>query len=329
MSEDDEGLTYAEAGVDIGASEAATEALIEAVGEAAPGDYAGHLEVDGLRIGLTTDGVGTKLLVAEALDRYDTIGIDCVAMNVNDLVAEGLRPVGFVDYLALEAPDEALTEAIGVGLAEGARRAGVALLGGETAVMPEVIDTLDLAGAAVGVAQAHEHRPGTAAVGDVIVGLPSSGIHSNGLTLARRAIEESYAYDDAFPPDPDRTVGEELLEPTRIYTGATHAIRRFDVSACAHVTGGGFTNLQRMGANRYVIDDPLPVPEVFHVVAEAGGVPEAELYRTFNMGMGFALAVDPGDAVEVADALDGQIVGSVESGEGVVVGELEVPAHGD
>ncbi|MFP4591649.1 MAG: phosphoribosylformylglycinamidine cyclo-ligase [Halobacteriales archaeon] len=327
MTEDEEGLTYAEAGVDIGASEAATEALIEAVGAGVVGDYAGHLEVDGLRVGLTTDGVGTKLLVAEALGRHDTIGIDCVAMNVNDLVAEGLRPVGFVDYLALAAPDEGLTEAIGVGLAEGARRAGVALLGGETAVMPEVIDTLDLAGAAVGVAPSHEHRPGTASVGDVLVGIPASGIHSNGLTLARRAIEGSYAYDEPFPPDPDRTIGEELLEPTRIYTPVVHAIRRFDVSACAHVTGGGFTNLARMGANRYVIDDPLPIPEIFRFVADCGNVAEVELYRTFNMGMGFALAVAPGDAAEVAEALDGQIVGAVEAGEGIVVEDLEIPDH--
>ncbi len=325
--EDEDGLTYAEAGVDIAASEVATAALIDAAGDEATDAYAGRIDVDGVQLGLTTDGVGTKLLVAKALNQYDTIGIDCIAMNVNDLIAEGLRPVGFVDYLALEAPDEALTEAIGRGLADGAEAAGVALMGGETAVMPEVIDTVDLAGAAVGIAGPDAPTLGEARTGDALVGVPSSGIHSNGLTLARRAVARDHDYDDPFPPDPSRSIGEELLEPTRIYADVVDACARFDVSACAHVTGGGFTNLYRMGAYRYRIDEPLPVPPVFAFVRDCGDVDDLEMYRTFNMGMGFVLAVDAEDADACATALDGAVVGRVEDGRTVTVDGLAVPAH--
>ena len=319
MTDAEERLTYAGAGVDIDASEAATAALVGAAGES-EGDYAGLVDIGDQYLALATDGVGTKLLVAEALDDYSTVGIDCIAMNANDLVAAGVEPVAFVDYLAVDEPDEGTAADLGTGLAVGAERAGVALVGGETAVMPEVVRGLDIAGTCAGLAK-EDDLFGEARIGDALVGVPSSGIHSNGLTLAREAATRNGDYDDSFP-DSEKTIGEVLLEPTRIYTDlplhdhATHA--------AAHVTGGGWTNLTRMGSHRYEITDPLPVPPVFEFVAERGGVAREELYRTFNMGMGFVAALDPDDAAALADATDGQVVGRVAEGTGVAVDELEL-----
>ncbi len=325
MGEDEEeGLTYAEAGVDIAASEAATAALLDAASRDQDDTYAGVLEIDDLHLGLTTDGVGTKILVAEAVGRYDSIGIDCIAMNVNDLVAEGIRPVGFVDYLALEEPDETLTAEIGRGLATGAEMADVSLMGGETAILPEVITGVDLAGAALGVGTPTSRPRGSAVEGDVMVGFASSGIHSNGLTLARRAIEREHDYDDPYPEDPSRTIGEVLLEPTRLYTDLYEVFERFDVHAGAHITGGGLRNLFRMGTFRYVLDDHPSVPSVFDLVQRYGDVSDEEMYGTFNMGLGFVLAVDPEVADEVVAETEGMVIGRVESGAMVEVAGLEL-----
>lgn len=322
MTDDaDEELTYAGAGVDIGASEAATAALVGAVDdEDGEGDYAGLIDIGGQYLALATDGVGTKLLVAEAVDDYSTVGIDCIAMNANDLVAAGVEPVAFVDYLAVDEPDEGTAAELGAGLATGAERADVALVGGETAVMPEVIRGLDIAGTCAGLAD-ESNLFGEAEIGDALVGFPSSGIHSNGLTLAREAATRNGDYDDPFP-DSEKTVGEVLLEPTRIYTDLP--LHEHATHAAAHVTGGGWTNLERMGSHRYEITDPLPVPPVFEFVADRGDVADEELYRTFNMGMGFVAALAPDDAAALADATDGKVVGHVTEGTGVATDGLEL-----
>ncbi len=321
---DEEGLTYSEAGVDVAASEAATAALVDAAGEAIDAEYAGLLSLGDSYLGVTTDGVGTKLLVAQALGDYSTIGIDCVAMNANDLVAAGVQPLGFVDYLAVEVPDESVATEIGEGLAAGAERAGVALLGGETAVMPEVIRDLDLAGTCVGIADREELFDADARPGDALVGWPSSGIHSNGLTLAREAVTREHDYTDPFPPDPDRTIGEALLEPTRIYADLLEPMRDHGVRAAAHVTGGGWTNLQRMGDRRYVVEDPLPAQPVFEFVRECGDVSDREMHRTFNMGTGFVAALPSEQADDLAAATDGQVIGRVTEDEGVAIRGMEL-----
>jgi len=316
---DAEGLTYAESGVDIDASEAATAALIGATGEF-EGDYAGLVDIGDRYLALATDGVGTKLLVAAAVDDYSTIGIDCIAMNVNDLVAEGIRPVAFVDYLAVEQPDDDTAEAIGEGLRRGAEAAGVALVGGETAVLPDIVDGLDIAGACAGLAPKDALLPGEAQVGDAIVGWPSSGIHSNGLTLAREAVTRDHSYTDPFAPDPDRTIADVLLEPTRIYTDLLDPLRTHGAHAAAHVTGGGWTNLTRMGEHRYGITDPFDAQPVFAFVQREGSVDDREMHRTFNMGTGFVAALPPEDAEAVVEATDdGRIIGEVqEASEGSV-----------
>ena len=313
-----EGLTYAETGVDIDASEAATKALIGAAGEF-EGDYAGLVDIGEQYLALATDGVGTKLLVAEAVDDYSTIGIDCMAMNANDLLATGVEPVAFVDYLAVEAPDEATSEAIGSGLREGAKRAGVALVGGETAVMPDVIKGLDIAGTCAGLAPKDAVFPGEAEAGDVIVGWPSSGIHSNGLTLAREAVTRDHEYTDPFPPEPERSIAETLLTPTPIYSDVLEPLRAADTHAAAHVTGGGWTNLTRMGEHHYDVTNAFEPEPVFEFVQQEGSVSDEEMHRTFNMGTGFVAALPERDAVEVVDASeDARVIGHVEEGDGTV-----------
>jgi phosphoribosylformylglycinamidine cyclo-ligase len=313
-----EGLTYAETGVDIDASEAATKALIGAAGEF-EGDYAGLVDIGDQYLALATDGVGTKLLVAEAMDDYSTIGIDCMAMNANDLVATGVEPVAFVDYLAVEAPDEETSEEIGAGLREGAKRAGVALVGGETAVMPDVIKGLDIAGTCAGLAPKDGVFPGEAEPGDAIVGWPSSGIHSNGLTLAREAVTRNHDYSDPFPPNPDVSIGEELLTPTRIYSDVLPVLQDHETHAAAHVTGGGWTNLTRMGSFHYDIDAPFEAQPVYEFVQDEGDVSDEEMHRTFNMGTGFVATLPEEDAEAVVDASqDARIVGSVADGDETV-----------
>jgi phosphoribosylformylglycinamidine cyclo-ligase len=323
MTDDSEtGLTYADAGVDIDESEAATAALVGAAGAAGEGtesDYAGLLDIGDRYLALATDGVGTKLLVAEALGDYSTVGIDCIAMNVNDLVAAGVRPVAFVDYLAIDDPDERFAEQIGEGLSLGAEAANIELVGGETAVMPEVVNGLDLAGTCAGLAKKSAVFEGSAEAGDALVGWPSSGIHSNGLTLAREAVTREYDYTDEYPGDRYELVGDALLEPTELYTGLLSSMREHGVRAAAHVTGGGWTNLDRLGEFRYVIDDPWPADEVFSFVQDLGDVSDAEMHRTFNMGTGFVAAVDPERAEQLAEETDGRVIGRVEEGDGVAI----------
>lgn len=327
MSEDPgeigEGLTYSGAGVDIADSEAATAALISAVGDS-EGDYAGLLDIGERYLALATDGVGTKLLVAEALGDYSTIGIDCIAMNANDLVAAGVEPVAFVDYLAVDEPDENVAKQVGEGLSSGAEAAGLALVGGETAVMPEVIRGLDLAGTCAGLAPKDAVFEGRAEPGDTLVGWPSSGIHSNGLTLAREAATREGGYDDEFPYEGYDTVGEALLEPTRIYTDLLGPMRSHGTRGAAHITGGGWTNLDRLGEHEYEIEDPHPAQPVFEFVQSAG-VSDEEMHRTFNMGTGFVAAVpDAGDAAALADETDGRVIGRVEDGEGIAIRGLSL-----
>ena len=310
-----EQLTYAETGVDVDASEAATAALIGAAGEF-EGDYAGLVDIGDQYLALATDGVGTKLLVAEAIDDYTTIGIDCIAMNVNDLVAEGIQPVAFVDYLAVEEPDDGTAAEIGEGLHRGAELADVSLVGGETAVMPDVIRGLDIAGASAGLAPKGCLFPGESEPGDAIVGWPSSGIHSNGLTLAREAVTRDHAYTDPFPPDPDRSIARALLEPTRIYTDLLGVLRSHGTHAAAHITGGGWTNLTRMGRHCYEITDPFEIQPIFEFVQQEGTIDDEEMYRSFNMGTGFVAALPEGEARSVAaETDDGRIIGEVTETE--------------
>jgi phosphoribosylformylglycinamidine cyclo-ligase len=261
-----------------------------------PGHYASVLRLDertGIAFG--TDGVGTKMVVAERLGRFETIGIDCVAMNVNDLVCVGAEPIALVDFILCRSADPAVCGAIGAGLRRGAELAGIEIPGGEIAQVGDVVDGIELAGSAIGLVDLDRIVTGEAiAPGDAVIGLPSSGLHSNGYTLARAALADIPLDDDRL----GRPLGELLLEPTEIYVRAVLDLLGSDVEVrgLAHITGDGLNNLLRLGSGiGYTIDDPLPPQPVFELIASAGGVDDAEMHEVFNMGCGFCVTVPETD----------------------------------
>jgi len=276
-----------------------------------------------------TDGVGTKIKIAQATGVHDTIGIDLVAMCVNDVICTGAEPFFFLDYLATGRLEVDVAEALIGGIAEGCRQANCALVGGETAEMPGVYGAgvYDLAGFAVGGVERERVLDGSGIRrGMKLVGLDSVGLHSNGYSLARRVLleEQGMALDAPFPGT-GRTVGEELLLPTRIYVKPVlRALREFEVGAVCHVTGGGLTdNLPRVlrpGASARVDLGSWTVPPIFEVLREAGEIPQDQMLRTFNFGIGLVLAVDPDQAEELCDLVGamgapGQVIGEIVRGD--------------
>ncbi len=321
--------TYARAGVDVAASDAGVRALVDVLRTIDPGrpsrsvlgsgHYASVLRVaPNLGIALSTDGVGSKLVVAEQAGRLDTVGIDCVAMNVNDLVCVGAEPLALLDYLAVEQVDPEALAQIALGLKAGAQDAGVEIPGGELAVLPELIrghpspHGFDLCATAVGTVALDAVITGDAvAPGDAIVGVPSSGLHSNGYTLARRALlgDGGLGHDDRPQELGGASVADVLLEPTVIYVRAVLDLLRsgVEVHGLAHITGGGLANLLRLNAGvGFAIEEPLDVPGVFALIARLGSVPEAEMWDVFNMGCGFVAIVAADDAQGAAEVLAGR-----------------------
>lgn len=322
---------YAKAGVDIKKAENAISSLTSIVsytrrGFGAPilvSHYAGVIDVGEFGIAITTDGVGTKILVGIAMNKYDTLGIDCVAANVNDLLAISAEPLAMVDYIAMQKIDENVVAEIARGLEEGCRIANITLVGGETATLPDMIKGFDLAGTAIGVVKKDRIITGKAVKpGDVIMALPSSGIHCNGLTLARKVIEANgLSYYDKFG---DKTIGEELLTPTRIYMEVLEIVKNCEVHGLAHITGGAFRKLKRLRKDvKYVINNPLKPQEIFRFIQKLGDVEELEMYRTYNMGMGFLIIV-PEDSVSIVEKFGAKKVGYIEEGEGVFVRDLRI-----
>jgi len=277
-----------------------------------------------------TDGVGTKLKIAFLMDKHDTIGIDCVAMCVNDIVCTGAEPMFFLDYLAMGKNDPERTERIVAGVAEGCRIAGCALVGGETAehpgMMPE--DEYDIAGFSVGFVDYDNIIDGSAIkAGDMIIGLASSGLHSNGFSLVRKILADELNDLGAYMPELGRTLGEELLRPTCVYVKPLlHAIGEFgkDIKGISHITGGGlFENIPRMlpeGVRAYIDIAKIPKYPIFEMLARKGSVPERDMYNTFNMGLGLVIAVSAGISDAVIDALRSHgeaamYIGQCEKGE--------------
>ncbi|CAB1129256.1 phosphoribosylaminoimidazole synthetase [Candidatus Hydrogenisulfobacillus filiaventi] len=336
-----QGWTYRAAGVDIDAGNEAVRrirALVEATYgpevEGGIGGFAGRFRLpDGTVLLAGADGVGTKVRVAQALGRHDTVGIDLVAMNVNDVLAAGGEPLFFLDYIACGRLDPALVADLVRGMAAGCREAGCALLGGETAEMPDLYapGEYDLAGFAVGRERVPFRPPQP---GDVVVGLASSGLHSNGYSLARRVLiadAPGRRLEDPLSADDPRPRGEVLLEPTRIYVPVVRRLWEagVELAGMAHITGGGLVeNLPRaLGATAGRLGLRLdagawPRPPVFGVLAVEGGIAGPEMARTFNLGLGFAVLTAPAaaEAVQAAAAAAGVpawVVGTVEAGPGV------------
>ena len=278
-----------------------------------------------------TDGVGTKLRYAMLMDKHDTIGIDAVAMCVNDIVCQGAKPLFFLDYIATGGihPDK-IADIVG-GVAEGCVQAGCALIGGETAEMPGFYgeDEYDIAGFSVGVVQKSRVINGSSIkAGDALIGLASSGIHSNGFSLVRRLFGENPSDLTRYSAELKKSVGEEVLTPTRIYVRTVlELIKNYQIKGIAHITGGGFIeNIPRMlpkGLKAKINTGSYEVLPVFNVLAQLSGLEQAQLYNTFNMGVGMVLAVEPGQAESIAEAAAGlgekaYIIGEVVQGEGGV-----------
>jgi len=323
-AENDKGMTYAGAGVDIDAGNAMVEAIKPLVratrrpgADAEIGGFGGLFDLKAAGFSdpilvAANDGVGTKVKIAIDTGRHDTIGIDLVAMCVNDIIVQGAEPLFFLDYLATGRLVPGIGADIVRGIAEGCRRAGCALIGGETAEMPGLYsgEDYDLAGFAVGAAERGTLLPREElAAGDVVLGLPSSGVHSNGYSLVRRIVVASgLPYDAPAPFAPGSSLGEALLEPTRIYVKPLlAALKETDgIRALAHITGGGFPdNLPRVlpGHLGIAMDlDAVAPPPVFGWLAATGGVAEREMLRTFNCGIGMVViaAADRADAVRAA-----------------------------
>ena len=276
-----------------------------------------------------TDGCGTKVKLAMILDKHDTIGIDAVAMCVNDIACAGGEPLFFLDYIACGKNYPEKIASIVSGVAEGCRQSGAALIGGETAehpgLMPE--DEYDLAGFAVGVCDKKEMITGeTLKDGDVLIGLASSGVHSNGFSLVRKVFEMTEESLNTYYDSLNGTLGEVLLAPTRIYVKALKALKDggIKVKACSHITGGGFyENIPRMlieGTHAVVEKDSYPVPPIFDLLAKEGQIEEQMMYNTFNMGLGMVLAIDPAEKEKALEILkeageSAYAVGKIEAGE--------------
>jgi phosphoribosylformylglycinamidine cyclo-ligase len=246
-------------------------------------------------------------------------------MNVNDLLAMGIEPLAFVYYIAIQEPNNEIMKQIGEGLAKGAEISRMTIVGGETATLPDIINGFDLAGTCLGMVKKDSIITGERIeTGDAIIGLPSNGVHSNGYSLVRRIIKDSgCSYRDAFPYNKKTTIGDELLIPTRIYMEILDAAQKFDIHGLAHITGSGLMKLHRITKLGFDIRDPLPPQPVFKFLQEEGDVEDVEMYRTFNMGMGFVVVVPQSEAKEASKMMGGKIVGEIVD-EGIFVKGMEI-----
>lgn len=348
-------MDYASSGVDIDAEGLAVSSLISSLSKSSrkpgqhgapvdlPGGFGGIVEFGNSRLALATDGVGSKLQIANELQRWEGVGIDCVAMNVNDLLCVGAEPIAFVDYIAVPKTDPEVHAILGSSLSEACLRARITLAGGETATLPGIVNELDMSGTALGWFPKGEAITGeNLEEGDVLIGLPSSGIHSNGYTLVRAVLERSgLNLKDKVPFDAshlgreierfpntkeDLTIGEVLLNPTRIYVdpvvdlilscrNKNEPCKSTDLKALAHITGGGLSNLLRLhNSLGWDITNPMPIHPEFKWISEVGLVDNKEMHRTFNMGMGMVIAVSSNISDKVVKWLNERLDGSMVIG---------------
>jgi phosphoribosylformylglycinamidine cyclo-ligase len=343
---------YAAAGVDDRAAERAVRALVgvlagidpgrAALALALPGHYASVIAIDErIGIALATDSVGSKVILAEQTARFDTIGIDCVAMNVNDLICVGAEPLALVDYVAVERAEEGMLRELAAGLRVGAELAGIEIPGGEVCQIPEVIRGhpsprgFDLVGSAIGRVALDAVIDGSAcSPGDALIGLPSSGVHSNGLTLARASLLErgGLSLQDRPSELQGASVADALLAPTTIYVRAVLDLLRSDipVHGLAHITGGGVLNLLRLSPSvGFEISAPLPVPPIFDLIAACGGVAPAEMWEVFNMGCGLCVVVGEEHVEDALALLQAAHPGSARIGTLTdQAGRVRLPAVG-
>lgn len=338
-------ITYKDAGIDLKKVKTAHRAMEKLISVthgfregviSGYGHYAGLIEMGNNKVlALHTDGVGTKVLVAQMAERFDTIGIDCIAMNVNDVICVGAEPIAFVDYIAVRKPSEKLTSEIVKGLVEGAREAGVAIIGGETAVMPDVItghkQAFDLAGTVIGIAPKDRIVLGDKIeVNDVIVGVESIGLHSNGFSLARKVLLRKYKIGQKIR-ELNNILADELLKPTCIYVKPVmEMLEKMEIHGLAHITGGAFTKLTRLrdDVSFKFFDMPEPQP-IFKLIQTHAKLDNKEMYSTFNMGIGFCVIVPDNTADNVIRmfkkyGMRSSIIGKIVDGKGVYIGKVRL-----
>jgi phosphoribosylformylglycinamidine cyclo-ligase len=343
---------YKTAGVDTGAAQSGLQKIIASIKQTWPlpgalgavkldiGYFANVVDIGGIGLAICTDGVGSKTIVAQMTGRYDTIGIDCVAMNVNDVICVGARPISMVDYIAVENADDEMLGAIAVGLAAGAKQAGISISGGEISQLKDVIRGFDLIGMAVGIVPLDRIITGRDLTpGDIIIGLESNGIHSNGLTLARQAFFEraKLPIDHVFP-ELGISLGEELLRPTLIYVPEILDIieQVQSVKALINITGDGLLNLPRVAATvGFEIDNLPEPPPIFRLIQRCGAVGDAEMFEVYNMGIGFCVLVAERDRDQTLAILQhrdrrAQIIGRVieDDSKGVYLLGQKLTGHG-
>ena len=329
------GLTYKDAGVDVQKIKKSQSSIGRIIAsthgksvKSGFGHYAGLVEIHGGKLLAThTDGVGTKVLIANLLKKYDTIGIDCVAMNVNDIICIGAKPVSFVDYIAANQNNESIFIEIAEGLATGAKKADVPIVGGETAIMPDLFlekkFAFDLAGMVAGLVEKNKTILGNKITqGDKIVGIQSTGIHSNGYSLARKALLRKYAIKDKVKGL--GRIGDALLTPTEIYVRPVlDIISKCQVHGLANITGGAFTKLLRLKATGFWLDSMPEPPKIMQLI-ENTGVGQDEMYKTFNMGVGFCVIVPKNSSDRVVSIckkhrMKSWEIGSITDKKGVFV----------
>ena len=333
-------VTYSESGVDIDL-EAVTVSILaskfkdtlenrEVLTES--GHFAALIPLEDKAIAMSTDGVGSKILIAKMMNKFDTVGIDCIAMVVNDILCVGAEPIALVDYLAVEEPDPERAEEIAEGLVKGANESNIAIIGGETASLPGIIKDFDLAGTGIGYVDKDRIITGSESEeGDILIGLRSTGIHSNGYSLARKALFENAGLkiDDPLPYDSNTTVGEELLKPTKLYVKPIVDLLKsdFNIKGLAHITGGGFTNLNRLKDGVGYNINNLPEPQDIFKLIYQQDVPIEEMYRVFNMGIGFVVIASAEDADAILERLNESVeaykIGNVISEEKIIIKTFE------
>ena len=337
-------ITYKSAGVDVSKIKQSQKAIgkiissthrVSKIAKIAHGfgHYAGIVEISGGKLLAThTDGVGTKVMIANLMKKYDTVGIDCVAMNVNDIICIGATPISFVDYIAANKNDQTLFKKIVKGLAVGAKKAAVPIVGGETAIMPDLISGkgfgFDLAGMVVGILSKKQMILGNKIKkGDVIIGAKSSGLHSNGYSLARKVLLSKYSVKDKIKGI--GVLGNALLTPTEIYVKPVlEMLDRCKINGLAHITGGAFTKLLRLKKMGYDLDCMPKAPALFELIQKRG-VKTEEMYKTFNMGIGFCVIAPKNEASKIKSIfkkhkIKSQEIGRITNKKGVFVNSKKI-----
>ncbi len=298
------------------------------------GGFTSLIDLGNFAVSLNNDGVGTKTIIAAETNRYNTIGIDCVAMNVNDAITVGAEPIAMLDYMSLKEMDNDIARQLGIGFNVGAQIANVNIVGGETAIVPDLVKNIDISATSLGLIHKDQIITGEKiSDGDLIFAMKSSGLHSNGYTTVRQIIKNNNInYDEKFPGD-NKTVADVLLEPTRIYVREVlDAMSLVPIKGMANITGGGIKNVPRMKDMKYVINNAFDPDNVFLRLMDLGNLSFNEMFEIFNMGMGYIVIIDPESKTDFLNTVRNRVpvkeIGHVENGSGIVIPEYSVEMHG-